>query len=173
MFDINHIFITAVGTANRVTMLEFYKNALATALTAVAIDIDGGTAACTLFTKNDHGYSDGDKIMLSSIDTTTGINVYTVYYVVNKTDNTFELSLTLAGTGITAATNDGTCSTQKITATLIAEAVTSQASTESDTHETTIQMERQLCNSRISCRGWAAGGTNAISFFLGVHTYSA
>jgi len=170
-FDMHEIYVITVGNANRVTMLEFYNNSLAEALTSVAIDETAG-AVEDMFTKTAHGYLNNDKIMLSSIVTTTGINIYTVYYVVNKTDNYFQISKTLGG-AVVSVTSDGTCSTQKITTTLISEAVVSKSAVNVNAKAKVIQMGRQLCNSRISCRGWAAGGTNAISFFVGLHTYTA
>ena len=166
-FDSNKIFVTAVGTPNRVTMLEFYNNALATAVTDVALTDEGD-----LFTKVGHGRTNGDKLMLSSIVDTTGINIYTVYYVVGVIDNDFQVSLTLGG-GAVAITTNGTCSFQVVTPTLITEDVVSKTAVNSDAMEKAIPMERQLCNSRISCRAKAAGGVNAVSFFIGLHTYSS
>lgn len=166
-FDMNKMFVTAVGTANRVTMLEFYVNELAVAVTDVTT-----TDLGNLFTKIGHSLSNGNKVMLSSIVTTTGINIYTVYYVVGVAGNDFQVALTVGGAAV-VLTDDGTCSFQVITATLISEEVVSKTATNSDALEKIVQMNRQTCNSRISCRGWAAGGTNAISFFVGLHTYSA
>lgn len=171
-FDLNQLFVTAVGTANRVTILEFYKNTPGTALTGVTIDITGGTIE-NMFTKNAHGLSDGDRVILSSIATTTGINAYTVYYVVNRAANYFNLSLTSGGAAVSLATGDGTCTVTPVTATLITETLISKANTTSDVLNQTVMMPRQTCDTIMSCRGWAAGGTNAISFFAGLHTYTA
>jgi len=166
-FDSNKIFVTAVGTPNRVTMLEFYNNALATAVTDVTLTDEGD-----LFTKDTHGRTNGDKLMLSSIVDTTGINIYTVYYVVGVAGNDFQVSLTSGGAAVEITTN-GTCSFQVVTPTLITEDVVSKTAVNSDALEKGLQMRRQLCNSRISCRAWAAGGVNAVSFFIGLHTYSS
>lgn len=173
-FDFNQLFVTAVGTAGRVYFLEFYKNTPGTALTSVAIDITGGTIE-NMFTKNAHGLSDGDRVILSSIATTTGINAYTVYYVVNKAANYFNLSLTSGGAAVSLATGDGTCTVTPVTATLITETLIHKAATTSDVINQTIMWPRQTCNSLISCRGYGASGagTNTISFFAGLHTYTA
>ena len=170
-FDFNQLYVTAVGTANRVTILEFYKLAAGTALTGVTIDETGGTVE-DMFTKNAHGLSNGDKVLLSTIVTTTGINTYTAYYVVNKQANYFQLSLTSGGS-VVSVTGDGSCTVIPVTSTLITETLVSKANTTSDVLDHTIMWPRQTCDSVISCRGYAAGGTNAISFFAGLHVYDA
>ena len=65
------------------------------------------------FTKAGHGLVNGDKVMLSSIVTTTGIDTYTTYYVVNVAGNVFQLSLTSGGAVVTVAGGDGTCTVAK------------------------------------------------------------
>jgi hypothetical protein len=54
-----------------------------------------------------HGFVNGDKVRFSSITTTTGISVNTTYYVINKSDNTFQVALTSTGSAI-PLTNNGT-----------------------------------------------------------------
>jgi hypothetical protein len=41
----------------------------------------------------------------------------------------------------------------------------------SDSGAQGIQMSRKVCNYRISCRMKATGATNAVSFFIALHTY--
>ena len=166
-FDLSKILVTAVGTANRVTMIEMYNNALGTASSSVTL-----TDAGDLFTLAGHGLSNGFKIMLSSIVSTTGINIYTVYYVVGVSGNNFQVALTLGGAAVAITTN-GTCVFKVVTATLIAETMVSRIATAADGYSQEIQMDRQPCNSRISCRAYSAGGTNAVSFFATLHTYLA
>lgn len=166
-FDLNQMFVTAVGTSNRVTMLEFYYGTRGTAVAATT------QAAADTITKNGHGLLDGDKIALDSIVTSTNINNYTTYYVVNKAANTFQVSLTLGGAAVDIQTNDGTCTYAPLTQTLFTEQVVSRVATTSDTFPIILQSRRVMCSNRLWCRGWAAGGTNAISFFLGLHVYSA
>jgi surface protein len=52
-----------------------------------------------------HGLSDNDIVAFSVITTTTGITRYTSYYVVNATENTFQVSDTLGGPARTLTTN--------------------------------------------------------------------
>lgn len=69
----------------------------------VAVTFDG-----TLDTVNltAHGLKNNAMVSFSSITTTTGIIVYTPYYVINKTDNDFQLSYTPGGSVI-PLTNNG------------------------------------------------------------------
>lgn len=57
---------------------------------------------------NSHGLSDGDTVFFTSITTTTGISVYTPYYVVGSSTNYFQISLTAGGGAIDLLTGDGT-----------------------------------------------------------------
>lgn len=54
-----------------------------------------------------HGLPNGKRVSFNSITTTTGIAIYNLYYVVNATTDTFQLSLTQGGTPI-ALKNNGT-----------------------------------------------------------------
>lgn len=54
-------------------------------------------------------FANGDRVMLDDIVTTTGINIDTVYYVINATSNSFSLSLTQGGAAVDLATGDGSC----------------------------------------------------------------
>jgi hypothetical protein len=63
-----------------------------------------------VFTKNSHGLENGDTFVLSTSGALpTGLTAGTVYYVVNKTANTFEASLTAGGASInTSSAGSGT-----------------------------------------------------------------
>lgn len=69
------------------------------------------------FTLNNHLLSDNDEVSFSTITTTTGISVNTIYYVVNATTNTGQLALTPGGSPITL-TNNGS-GTMKYRATVV------------------------------------------------------
>ena len=56
-------------------------------------------------TLNNHGIPNGTLVSFATIVTTTGIVVYTPYYVVNATTNTFQVSLTSGGSAITLTNN--------------------------------------------------------------------
>lgn len=52
-----------------------------------------------------HPLSNGDTVYFSVITTTTGISVDTLYYVVNKAANTFQVASTLGGSALALTTN--------------------------------------------------------------------
>jgi len=54
-----------------------------------------------------HSYFNQDPVSFSTITTTTGIVINTIYYVINRTTNTFQLSATVDGAAL-PLTNDGT-----------------------------------------------------------------
>jgi hypothetical protein len=167
--DINKFYPVTFGTTGRYTIIEFYKNVLSTAYANTTI-----TDATDLFTKVGHTLVDGDKVMLSSIVTTTGLTTYTIYNVIAVAGNDFQVSLTNAGAAVVVGGGNGTCTVTKITQTLITETVVSKVGTTAlDSSGVPLQMARQTCDSRISCRAISTAGTNTITFFLGLHTYVA
>lgn len=64
------------------------------------------TDAGDLVTLAAHGLSNGKRVSFTTITSTTGIAVYTTYYVINAATDTFQLSLTNGGSAI-ALTTDG------------------------------------------------------------------
>jgi surface protein len=58
-----------------------------------------------LVTRNSHGYTDGDTVSFYRIQSTTGIFEGQVYYVINSTINTFQISATSGGSAINLTTN--------------------------------------------------------------------
>lgn len=64
-------------------------------------------AAATV-TKTAHGLANGTRVSFPSVVTTTGININQIYYVVNRTADTFQLALTSGGAPISFATGNGT-----------------------------------------------------------------
>ena len=65
------------------------------------------TASTGIVNRTSHGYSDGMIVNFYNIITTTGLDQSQTYYVINATTNTFQVSLTDAGTAVNF-TNDGT-----------------------------------------------------------------
>lgn len=51
----------------------------------------------TVTTSSAHGLENGYRILFNTIDSTTGIDIYTAYYVRNKTVTSFQVSLTSTG----------------------------------------------------------------------------
>jgi surface protein len=64
------------------------------------------TAATSLITRTAHGLENGDEVSFATIVTTTGITTNTIYYVINKTADDFQISTSVGGSALTF-TNDG------------------------------------------------------------------
>lgn len=59
------------------------------------------TAATDLITSNAHGLVDGDMVMFTTVTTLpAGLSLTAVYYVINATTNTFQVSTTMGGTAV-------------------------------------------------------------------------
>lgn len=58
-----------------------------------------------LVTRNSHGYVNGDSVKFYRIVSTTGISEGQVYYVINATTNTFQISQTVGGSAVALTTN--------------------------------------------------------------------
>lgn len=73
------------------------------------------TAATATFTVASHGYSIGDRIVLSALATTTGLSVLTYYYIISTgfTSGAFKLSATAGGSAL-SLTTDGTATLSKL-----------------------------------------------------------
>lgn len=63
------------------------------------VTVSSDVAANTL-TRTAHGLPNGTPVAFVALGTTTGITVRTIYYVVNATANTFQISLTADGAAI-------------------------------------------------------------------------
>jgi len=168
-FDLNTLYITAVSAANKISIVEIDYEAVGTKVETVSITDDGD-----IFTKVGHGLVDGDKIILSDIVTTTGINAYTVYYVINMAGNQFNVALTAGGATVLVGGGDGTCSFRKLTASTGTKTVVSMSATNNDAFPYPIIMPRVPCNNALSIRAKSeTGSTVSISFLMGLHIYAA
>lgn len=165
-FDIGKINIPTVGTANRNTLFEIHYGSVGTAVPATITDVGD------VFTKVAHGLLNGQQVMLDTIVTTTGIDTVTAYYIINKTNDTFQLSLTSGGAAVVVTTN-GTCNYKLITKSLLATGYVCSATTTPQQLEVPFQCFRITCNNRLWIRAWSAGGTNALGVLFNYHTYSA
>jgi hypothetical protein len=167
-FDMNYLYITDVSAANKISIVDVLYSSVAAAVTSVTTTDEGD-----LFTKEGHGLNDGDKIILSSIVSTTGINAYTVYYVVGVSGNNFQVSLTSGGGAVTITT-DGTCSFRKLTQSEGTKFVVSMAAVNADAAPFPILMPRVSCNNALSIRAKSeTGQTVSIGFLPSLHVYSA
>jgi surface protein len=67
---------------------------------AVTLQDTGNTV-----TLNSHGLENDDEVSFATIVTTTGITANVIYYVVNKTANTFQIATTVGGPPLPLTTN--------------------------------------------------------------------
>ena len=71
--------------------------------TPIAVTFQGG--GTNTVTLNSHGLSNNDIITFSTIVTTTGITVFTYYYIINATTNTFQIATSVGGSALTLTNN--------------------------------------------------------------------
>lgn len=95
--------LTMASTAGLVAGMEMTGTGIAG--TAVSVTIQ--TAADTV-TLTAHGIPNGTQMSFSTIVTSTGIAIKTIYYVINATANTFQIALTAGGSAINITGSDGT-----------------------------------------------------------------
>lgn len=166
-FDFHAMKVTAVGNANRLTFLEFYSIVKGTPVVSAA------TKADEKLTKAGHGLALNDRVMITNAGTTTGIDLYTVYYVGTKDTDWFTLSTTVDnGVPVLLDGVDGNVSYCTITRTLMTEMYVNRTATAPDTFTIPILSPRVLCTSSVSCVGKAAAGTNTVDLLFGIHTYT-
>lgn len=176
-FDLNQLRISAVGTANRIAVYEFFSFSAGTPKVAAMV------AATNKVTDATNTVANNDKVYFPSITSNTGAVIYEVYFVVNRAAGDFEISRTRGGGTVDITGADGACSYVSLGASdadgvaalqmLDTETVVSRATGTPDAQPTPIQSDRQYCNRLISCRGWSAVGGNTVGFHLGLHTYPA
>jgi surface protein len=56
-------------------------------------------------TLNSHGLENGDEVSFATIVTTTGLDLNTIYYIINKTTNTFQVATTSGGSALPLTTD--------------------------------------------------------------------
>jgi len=170
-FDFHVIFVTAVGTANRLALIEFSET-----VQAAAVNLDGATNATNKLDLTGHSLSDGNKIMLSTSasDLPNGLLNYIVYYVVGAGVNDFQVSLTSGGAAVTFSDDGtGTHSYHTLTQTKKSGTYVSAANVNNDATPIVMPCARMTCDKRVTMRAKAVGGTNTISFVAEAHSYVA
>ena len=70
--------------------------------TAVAVTFQDAGDTVTLLS---HGLENGDEVSFATVVTTTGIILNTIYYVINKTTDTFQLATSVGGSPVALTTN--------------------------------------------------------------------
>lgn len=153
--DLNYTFINGVyqlptdnttGRKTRGLYAAMTTNALSNLGTAIAGV--AGAAATDAFTSNGHGLENGQQVRLTAIAGGLAGITAGVYWVRDKTANTFKLAATETGAAIDV-TADGTCTVQLLTP-LTAVRVLDMVQTVWDNHGINSAAEPTLmCNARI------------------------
>lgn len=168
-FDLNTLYVVSASAANKISVIEFLYGTAGTEVTSVVTDDSSDN-----FTKAGHGLVNGDKIIITALTTTTGLNAYTVYYVINMVGDVFQVSLTLGGAAVVLGTGDGTCSFKKLTQSTLTSVIVSTAATTSDSTPFPMNSLRIPCNSYLFVRTKSeTSSTISIGFLLGLHTYTS
>jgi len=169
-FDFHQTHLVTVSVANRPTYIQFFSGSTGSDVAATLTD------AGDLVGKVSHGLTDGTKIMFNTIVTTTGINTYTTYYVVNKSDNSFQVSLTLAGAAaaVVLSGGNGTANYTVLTQTVLTTTMMCAANTTSDAMPNMLMCRRITCNNKMWVRAMTTtANTCSVEFFIGLHVYDA
>jgi len=169
-FDMNTIYAYSVATANRLIFLQFMYGTQNTGVTCTF------TNATEKVNKVAHGLTNDTKIMFSNTGGAlpTGFVNYIVYYVVNKNNDDFQVSLTIGGAAVTISDDgSGTNKYHTLNQTILTETYIGFASTSADSYPFVLSALRTTCNNRVWVRAKAEGGTNSITCLFGLHTYGA
>jgi len=177
-FDMNQMYVSAVGAANNLTVVEFLVFSAGTPKAAAAV------TATNKITDATNTMANNDKVYFPTIASNTGIDTKTVYFVINRVAGDFEVSLTRGGAAVDVTGPDGAVTYVNLgpsdangrALTLqpkMSPHYVSKNAVNSDVLQEETGMLRQACNRLISCRAKATGGTNAVSFLVGLHTYPA
>ena len=183
-FDLNEMYIVSVSAANKISVIEYLYSPINTGV-ACTFDFTGGTAE-DIVVAVAHGLANGDKVVLKAGAGAlpAELNDYTTYYVINKADDYFQVSLTVGGSAVEFTDDGGAAFFYPISAAGVAQGAVTQtsatktvvsfASTTDDSYPYPLRMPRMPCNSRLFIRAKSeTGSTIAIGFLLGLHTYVA
>lgn len=106
------VSLTGTTTAGSTTITMANTTGLSAGMQVTGTNTPLTTGIAVTFTDagdtvnlNSHGLSDGDEVSFSSITTTTGIVINTIYFVVGSAANTFQVASTLGGAALPLTTN--------------------------------------------------------------------
>jgi hypothetical protein len=123
--------------------------------TPIAVTTTDATDTVNL---NAHGLSDGTEVAFSSIVSTTGIAIGTIYYVVNATTNTFQLAATSGGPVLPLFTNGTGFIRYKCVITAITPNTNITISTPCTSTATSTLTFRQLAVWKVLMKNWTVTG---------------
>ena len=96
----NDVFIHTIRRSEDEAYAFIIKGGVKSVATVVKRSISVNTST-NVITANGHGYSNGDKVVFTTNNTIpTGLNTYTVYFVIDKSTNDFKVSLISGGSAV-------------------------------------------------------------------------
>lgn len=159
------VSLSGTTTAGSTTVTMASTTGIATGMQVTGTGTPSTTGIAVTFTDagdtvnlTSHGLSDGDEAAFSSITSTTGIVINTIYYVVGATANTFQVAATAGGSAL-ALTTDGS-GTLKYKATVVTinanvSVILSRPATSSGTNTLAF---RTLKTNTALLKGWTVTG---------------
>lgn len=167
-FDIGKIQVSAVDTANSPTDLQFYEGTLGGAVAYTGEESDDVVTAAG------HGMVDGDRFIFDTLnDETYGVTTNKVYYVRDRSGDTFKVAETSGGDAINITT-DISGNLKKISSPTRKTSVTvSMAGTNVDAQPITFPCPLLVSASAQWVQAKSkSGDTTLVSFFLDLHSYA-
>ncbi len=168
-FDFNKLVIIEVGTANRPFVVQLYCGTQATGV-ACTFDFTAGTVEDMIVSAG-HGLSNGDKIQFSGT-LPAELSPLTVYYVVNKDTDYFQVSLTLGGAAVEFTDDGGAGFIHELTQSEAFDNIVSSAAVNADAQPYEVMMPRCNSTDRLYIRAKSAAGGNSMKYFLEGHSYT-
>ena len=110
------------------------------------------------FTLTAHGLLNGDKVSFATKVTTTGIDINTIYFVINAAANTFQVSLTSGGAAIILTNNGSVTVRYTATVTAISTNVNVTLDRKATSTSTSVKVYRDLKTNIALLKGWAVTG---------------
>ena len=181
-FDMNHLYVVSASAANKISIIEFLSSPIGTPV-ACTFDFTSGTVEDMVVCVG-HGLADGDKVVFKAGCGALPAEIlgHVVYYVVNKSDDYFQVSLTSGGAVFPFTDDGGAAFWYPVNSEVQAAAVqTSQtkkvhsaAAVNRDATALFMIMPRIACDQRLFIRAKSeTGSTIGIGFLIGLHVYEA
>lgn len=163
---LNTFYLVSQSAANKISVVEFLKSTLSDEYTEIITDDSDDDFE---YTGNDTSltFNVGDRVVVTGVDTTTGISADIVYYVVNSaTLDHFKLSLTSGGAGVLLGGGDGTCRMRKLTSTSLAKIFVYDNATTSSVIPIEMPSNLMKCTDGLSVRSLSENGSTISTGFL-------
>lgn len=159
------VSLSGTTTAGSTTVTMASTTGIATGMQVTGTGTPSTTGIAVTFTDagdtvnlTSHGLSDGDEVAFSTITTTTGIVINTIYYVVGATSNTFQVAATAGGSALALTTDGSGTLKYKATVTAIDPNVSVTLSRPATSSGTNTLAFRTLKTNTALLKGWTVTG---------------